>query len=137
MDEQQDDVERRLSAALHRMGSEARAPEGLWARIEPRLEDRVMVRGGWGRRFGMAAMGVAAALVLAVGGVGTARVANDLLSESGDDGSALLGFSGPQGAPGADSFAAFDADDEADRWNPFGARQYDRRGRPSPKSAGR
>ena len=76
MDEQQDDVERRLSAALHRMGSEARAPEGLWARIAPRLEDRVMVRGGWGRRFGMAAMGVAAALVLAVGGVGTARVAS-------------------------------------------------------------
>ena len=113
MDEQQNDVERRLSAALHRMGSEARAPEGLWARIAPRLEDRVMVRGGWGRRLGMAAMGVAAALVLAVGGVGTVRVANDLLSESGDDGSALLGFSGPQGAPGADSFAAFEADDEA------------------------
>ena len=76
MDEQQDDVERRLSAALHRMGSEARAPEGLWARIAPRLEDRVMVPGGWGRRFGMAAMGVAAALVLAVGGVGTVRVAS-------------------------------------------------------------
>ena len=114
MDEQQDDVERRLSAALHRMGSEARAPEGLWARIAPRLEERVMVRGGWGRRLGMAAMGVAAALVLAVGGVGTARVASDLLSGSGDDGSALLGFSGPQGAPGADSFAAFDADDEAE-----------------------
>ena len=114
MDEQQDDVERRLSAALHRMGSEARAPEGLWARIAPRLEDRVMVRAGWGRRLSMAAMGVAAALVLAVGGVGTARVASDLLSGSGDDGSALLGFSGPQGAPGADSFAAFDADDEAE-----------------------
>ena len=32
MDEQQDDVERRLSAALHRMGSEARAPEGLCGR---------------------------------------------------------------------------------------------------------
>ena len=117
MDEQQDDVERRLSAALHRMGSEARAPEGLWARIEPRLEDRVMVRGGWGRRFGMAAMGVAAALVLAVGGVGTARVTSDLLSGSGDDGSALLGFSGSQGAPGADSFAAFDADDEAEEFS--------------------
>ena len=113
MDEQQDDVERRLSAALHRMGSEARAPEGMWARIAPRLEDRVMVRAGWGRRLSMAAMGVAAALVLAVGGVGTARVASDLLSGSGDDGSALLGFSGPPGAPGADSFAAFDVDDEA------------------------
>ena len=118
MDEQQDDVERRLSAALHRMGSEARAPEGLWARIAPRLEERVMVRGGWGRRLGMAAMGVAAALVLAVGGVGTVRVAADLLSESVDDGSALLSFSepagapGPSGAPGADSFMAFETDDE-------------------------
>ena len=113
MDEQQDDVERRLSAALHRMGSEARAPEGLWARIAPRLEDRVMVRGGWGRRFGMAAMGVAAALVLAVGGVGTARVASDLLSGSGDDGGALLGAWGPAGEAGPDSFMAFDANDEA------------------------
>ena len=118
MDEQQDDVERRLSAALHRMGSEARAPEGLWARLEPRLEDRVMVRAGWGRRFGMAAMGVAAALVLAVGGVGTARVANDLLSGSGDDGGALLAndVSGPPGAPGAKSLAAFDVDAEAEGW---------------------
>ena len=113
MDEQQDDVERRLSAALHRMGSEARAPEGLWAHIEPRLEDRVMVRGGWGRRLGMAAMGVAAALVLAVGGVGTTRVANDLLSGSGDDGAALLSVSGPPGQPAPDSFGAFDANDEA------------------------
>ena len=113
MDEQQDDVERRLSAALHRMGSEARAPEGLWARIAPRLDARVMVRGGWGRRLGMAAMGVAAALVLAVGGVGTVRVAADLLSESGEDGGALLSVSGPAGAPGPDSFAAFDTGDEA------------------------
>ncbi len=104
MDEQQDDVERRLSAALHRMGSEARAPEGLWARIEPQLEDRVMVRGGWSRRLSMAAMGVAAALVLAVGGVGTARVANDLLSGSAEDGAALLATDdafGPAGAAGA------------------------------------
>ena len=104
MDEQQDDVERRLSAALRRMGSEARAPEGLWARIEPQLEDRVMVRGGWGRRLSMAAMGVVAALVLAVGGVGTARVANDLLSGSAEDGAALLATDdafGPAGAAGA------------------------------------
>ena len=113
MDEQQDDVERRLSAALHRMGSEARAPEGLWARIKPRLEDRVMIRGGWSRRFGMATMGVAAALVLAVGGVGTVRVAADLLSESREDDGALLSVSGPTSEPGPDSFAAFDTNDFA------------------------
>ena len=67
---------------------------------QPRLEDRVMVRAGWGRRLSMAAMGVAAALVLAVGGVGTARVASDLLSGSGDDGGALLGVSGPDRGTG-------------------------------------
>ena len=72
-----------------------------------------MVRAGWGRRLSMATMGVAAALVLAVGGVGTVRVAADLLSESGEDGGALLSVSGPAGAPGPDSFAAFDTGDEA------------------------
>ena len=82
-----------------------------------------MVRGGWSRRFGMAAMGVAAALVLAVGGVGTARVATDLLSGSGDDGSALLscsepaGAPGPPGSPGADSFGGLrNVDDQAEEW---------------------
>ena len=50
-------------------------------------------------------MGVAAALVLAVGGVGTARVASDLLSGSGDDGGCPAGRLRDQpGEAGPDSF---------------------------------
>ncbi len=123
MGEQYDDTERRLSAALQAMGSEAPAPADLWARVGPRLDERAGGRAWWGGRLRLGAM-AAAAVVLAVGGVGTAQLADGLLS--GDDGGletagwelvelsdpgwentlADRGVRGPAGAAGAPGAAA-------------------------------
>ena len=127
MGEQYNDTERRLSAALQAMGSEAPAPADLWARVEPRLDERAGGRAWWGGRLRLGAM-AAAAVVLAVGGVGTAQLADDLLS--GDDGGletagrelvelsnpgwentlADRGVRGPAGAAGAPGAAGAAAD---------------------------
>ena len=127
MTERYDDTERRLSAALQAMASEAPAPAGLWARVASRLDERAGGRAWWGGRLRLAAMGAAAAVVLVVGGVGTAQLAagqfsaddSGLESASGDffsfqgadDSVAVLGLrgsrgpAGPAGAAGADGQA--------------------------------
>ena len=131
MTERYDDTERRLSAALQAMASEAPAPAGLWARVASRLDELGTARSWWGGRLRLATLCVAAAVVLVVGGVGTAQLAagqfsgNDsgLESASGDffsfqgadDSVAVLGprgsrgLAGPAGADGqADNSVAFD-----------------------------
>ena len=131
MTERYDDTERRLSAALQAMASEAPAPAGLWARVASRLDELGTARSWWGGRLRLAAMGAAAAVVLVVGGVGTAQLAagqfsgndseavtvgGDFFSFQGaDDSVAVLGprgsrgLAGPAGADGqADNSVAFD-----------------------------
>ena len=135
MDEQHDDTERRLSAALHAIGSEAQAPADLWARVEPRLDERADGRAWRGGRLRLAAMGAAAAVVLAVGGVGTAQLAAGMFSgndeaavtagweltsiQTDDDSAETLGArgardpagpAGPAGAAGAAGSAGAAAD---------------------------
>ncbi len=126
MSEQYHDTERRLSAALHAMGSEAQAPADLWTRVEPRLDERTGASAWWRGRFRLAAMGAAAAVVLAVGGVGAAQLAVGQFSaddsapvtagwelvelQNADNSLAVRGPRGSAGSPGpaADGSVAFD-----------------------------
>ena len=86
MSEQHGDIERRVREALLAEGSEAPAPPDLWTRVQPRLERPATPPAGWQRRWSLAAAGAAAALVLAVGGTGTALIATGLSSGGGEDG---------------------------------------------------
>ena len=121
MTERYDETERRLSAALQAMASEAPAPAGLWARVASRLDELGTARAWWQRRWGLAAMGAAAAVVLAVGGVGTAQLAAgqfsaddsglesagwELVRIEGSDNSLTWGPSGPRGPAGSPGPAA-------------------------------
>ncbi len=81
MSERYDDTERRLSAALQAMASEAPAPAGLWARVASRLDELGTARAWWRGRWTLLAAGSAAAVVLAFGGVGIAQLATGMGSE--------------------------------------------------------
>ena len=95
MSEQHENIERRVREALLAEGSEAPAPPDLWARLQPRLRRPAAPSAGWQRRWSLVAAGAAAALVLAVGGAGTALIATGL--SSGSENESLLAWSGTDG----------------------------------------
>ena len=101
MSEQHENIEHRVREALLAEGSEAPTPTDLWARVQPRLERPATPSVGWQRRWSLVAAGAAAAVLLAMGGAGTALIATGLSSGSEDE--AILAFSGADGAwSGAD-----------------------------------
>ena len=90
MSEQNENTEHRIREALLAEAGDAPAPSDLWARVEPRLERPATPSVGWQRRWRMAAMGAAAAVVLAVGGAGIALISTGL--SSGNEDEAILAF---------------------------------------------
>ena len=91
MSEQNENTEHRIREALLAEAGDAPAPSDLWARVEPRLERPATPSVGWQRWWRMAAMGAAAAVVLAVGGAGIALISTGL--SSGNEDEAILAFS--------------------------------------------
>lgn len=92
MSEQHEYMERRVREALVAEGREAPAPQDLWARVEQRLERPTPPSVGWQRRWRIATMGATAALLLAMGGGGSALVASGLSLESEDRAWLALSF---------------------------------------------
>ena len=92
MSEQHEHMERRVREALVAEGREAPAPQDLWARVERRLERPVPPSIGWQRRWRIATMGAVVALLLAMGGGGTALVASGLSWGSEDRAWLALSF---------------------------------------------
>ena len=88
MSEQHDNTELRIREALLAEASEAPASQNLWARVEPRLEPPSTSSDGWLRRWRLVAAGAAAAVVLTLGGAGTALIATGQFS-GGEDGASL------------------------------------------------
>ena len=84
MSEQHENTERLLREALLAEAGGAPAPPDLWTRVQPRLEQPAMPSLGWQRRWGLAAAGAAAALVLAMGGAGAVLIATGL-SQGGEN----------------------------------------------------
>ena len=95
MSEQNENTEHRIREALLAEAGDAPAPSDLWARVESRLERPAAPMTGWQRRLRMAAMGAAVAVVLAVGGAGTALISAGLSSGDGDP--VTLAFSANDG----------------------------------------
>ena len=83
MSEQHENTERLLREALLAEAGGAPVPPDLWARVAPQLERPAAPVAGWQRRWRMAAMAAAVAIVLAVGGAGTTLIAAGLSQESG------------------------------------------------------
>ena len=85
MSEQHENTELRIREALLSEAGEASASQDLWARVEPRLERPATSSVGWQRRWRLAAAGAAAAVVLTMGGAGTALIVTGQFS-GGEDG---------------------------------------------------
>ena len=86
MSEQHENTELRIREALLAEASEAPSSQDSWARVEPRLERPATPFIGWQRRWRVLVAGTAAAVVIAIGGAGTALIATGQFSESEDGG---------------------------------------------------
>ncbi len=111
MSEQHENIEHRVREALLAEASAAPAPPDLWERVRWRLERPSMPSAGWQRRWRLVAAGAAAAVVLVMGGAGTALLATGLTS--GTDNEPRLarvdapeGHWGPSGEDASIAFAA-------------------------------